>query len=139
LFDTVFPKKGRNMCTKREVVILYVGLSLATQSRAQFAELVGPPHQVAQSTSIHVTPHYDYLGNSIISNREKWLKPESALSNGLAPEHGKEFSTNSSIPTGLHWEAGAQRPALEYKLSDQATIHFHVGRHGTSAAAAWSF
>jgi hypothetical protein len=127
------------MCTKREVVILYVGLALATQVRAQLVELVGPPHQVAQSTSIRVTPHYDYLGSSFISNREKWLKPEEELSNGLASEHGKEFSSTSSPPPGLHWEAGAQRPALEYKFSDQATIHFHVGRHGTSGAAVWSF
>jgi hypothetical protein len=125
------------MCSKLRVLILCTSLALVSQVRAQFAEVVGPP-QAAQSTSIRVTPHYDYLGNSFISGREKWLKPEGGLSNGSVPVHSKEFSSNVT-PTGLHWEAGAHHPTLEFKISDQGTIHLHVARHGTTASAAWSF
>ncbi|HXA47759.1 MAG TPA: hypothetical protein VNW52_09015 [Burkholderiaceae bacterium] len=127
------------MCAKKEVAIVCIGLGLATQVRAQLAEFIGPPHQVTQGTAPRAAPHYDYYGNGLIHSREKWQKPEAELSSGLAPEHGKAFSPNNAAPTGLHWEAGARRPALEYKLSDQATIHFHVGRRGSSAAAVWSF
>jgi len=126
------------MCSTRRVLILCIGLALVSQVRAQFAEVVGPP-QAAQSTSIRTTPHYDYLNNSFISNREKWVKPEAGTSTGSAPEHSKEFSAKSSMPNGLHWEAGAQRPVLEYKISDQGTIHIHVARHGTTASVVWSF
>jgi hypothetical protein len=127
------------MCPKRRVLILCISLALAAQVRAQIVEIVIPPSQVTQSTAIRATPHYDYLNNSFISNREKWVKPEAGTPNGSAPEHGKEFSAKSSTPNGLHWEAGAQRPVLEYKISDQGTIHLHVARHGTTASAVWSF
>jgi hypothetical protein len=127
------------MCTKKEIVILCIGLALVTQACAQSTESVGPPTPGPQNTSIRATPHYDYLSSSSIFNREKWPKPEAGLSNELAPEQSKEFSTHSSIPPGLHWETGAQHPTLEYKISDQGTIHFHVARRGTTAAAVWSF
>jgi hypothetical protein len=83
--------------------------------------------------------HIDYLGTGFFNNKERSAitEPDPRIADGAAQsKNGLSLGNQSST---LHWEQGEQHPILEYRISEQGSLHLHISKHGTTAGAQWKF
>lgn len=86
------------------------------------------PVQKVTALNVHLL---DEIGKPIVA--------EPTFRNEMTNEKATAAPLNIGTPIGLTLTFGSPHPGLEYKFSDSGAVHFHVGRHGAAAAAAWSF
>ncbi|HSY28784.1 MAG TPA: hypothetical protein VK832_14845 [Burkholderiaceae bacterium] len=136
-FGIVMHEEARIMWTKKFALILSMALPAIAYADNEGGNASPLPTQNPPSK---VTSHIDYLGTGFFNSREKSASAEPVP----RQEDGIVVQSRSSFPLGnqsssLHWEQGEQHPVLEYRLSDQGTLYFHVSKHGTTAGAQWKF
>jgi hypothetical protein len=127
------------MWAKEKALVLSAVLQAVPFASADNASLASPPPPATQEMRNRALSHIDYLGNGLFAVKEKSVRAEPAFrtEDEDAPRKITRFNVNP--PTGLHRAISDQRPALEYRLSDQGAIRIHTGRHNAGVVAAWSF
>lgn len=135
-FGIVMHEEVRIMWAKKFALILSMTLPAAAyaDNEGGNASPLSTPNPPNRAVS-----HIDYLATGFVNNKEKStstgldLRMENQTISSKSP-----FSLGSQAST-LHWEQGEQHPVLEYRLSEQGSLHLHVSKHGTTAAAQWKF
>jgi hypothetical protein len=132
-------ENASDMCAKIKWKWLMLSAALLGGPYA-YADNAGmEPGPSPQSPSNRPAPRIDYLSNGLFSAKTMAPTPEPAAHNEVQDAPGKTPPPITTPTNGLHWEASDQHPALEYRFSDQTSVHFHVARHGITESAVWKF
>jgi hypothetical protein len=78
----------------------------------------------------HPLSRIDYLSAGFFAQREKSIILEPPSTDKSDTPAIKASTSNANDTNGLHWVTNDQHPALEYGLSNDSTMRFHLGRHG---------
>jgi hypothetical protein len=128
------------MWAKKRTLILTTILQMAPFfACADNASVAASPSQPAQDPAGRSLSRIDYLSSGILMVREKSVGAESTIRSEVTDAQSKVASSNTTSPTGLHWAVTNQRPAIEYRFSDQGAVRFHIAAHGAAAAAVLNF
>ena len=128
----------RIMWVKKFALILSMALPAAAYADNEGGNASPLPTQNPPNRAVSQS-HIDYLGTGFVNNKEKSAstEPDPRIA-GETVQSKSIFSLGNQAST-LHWEQGEQRPILEYRISEQGSLHLHVSKHGTTAAAQWKF
>lgn len=127
------------MLAERKVLILSTIMQLIPFANA---DNLGPVNQSGSTVAEPFARHLsrpDIMHNHWLVIRENPSSAEATIRAETEPSHGNIAVSPDVGTTGLHRTADNQRPSLDYRISDQSTIHLHIGRHGGQAQASWSF
>jgi hypothetical protein len=126
----------------KRTAMIFLSLLLLLLLEPAFADNIVPavpPSLTDQNALSRSVPRIDYLRSRFFDVKENTAISESAFRNGAVNVKSQNAPSNIDPSIGLHMRIDDQHPGFEYRFSNEGTIRLHLGKHGSSAAAGWSF